>query len=213
MIQAVIFDMDGVLLDSERITRIMWKQAGDEYHIDDVATAVRDCTGSSRPDQWAYLKNKYGQDFPAKEFRERCSELFHNYVDQHGLPVMPYAKDILEYLKTKPYKIALASSTRHDTVTHELKEAGLFDYFESITCGDQVTHSKPDPEIYITACKSIDISPENCVAVEDSPNGIRSAYKAGMKCVMVPDQIQPSDEIKSLLYKCCPSLNELKNFL
>lgn len=212
-IQAVIFDMDGVLFDSERITRIQWKIAADEYHISDVETAVKDCTGRSVDDTCVYLKKKYGDDFPAREFRQRCSILFHTYVDKAGLPLMPYAKEILQYLKEKGYRLALASSTRTVTVTKELKEAGMYDYFETVTCGDMVQHSKPAPDIYLMACDSLHLSPSVCAAVEDSPNGIRSAYAAGMKCIMVPDQIQPDDEIKQMLYQNCVSLKVMEQFL
>lgn len=212
-IRAVVFDLDGVLLDSERITRVMWARAGKEYGIQDVETAVRDCTGSSRPDQWAYLRNKYGNDFPAEEFRERCSELFHEHVDRHGLPLMPYSREILSYLEDRGYALALASSTNSATVRRELSDAGLLPFFRTVTCGDQVLHSKPDPEIYIRACASIGVEPSACVSVEDSPNGVRSAFSAGMICVMVPDQIQPTQEIERLLFRCCASLEELKCFL
>ncbi len=212
-IKAIVFDMDGVLLDSERITRLMWAKAGKEYGIDDVETAVRDCTGSSRPDQWVYLKKKYGEDFKAKEFRKRCSELFHEYVDENGLPPMPYSREILEYLRSQGYVLSLASSTQSVTVHKELKEAGMFDFFKTVTCGDQVEHSKPNPEIYLKACKSIGLDPSVCACVEDSPNGIRSAFIAGLKCIMVPDQIQPDEELSRYLWKCPSSLEGLKEFL
>ncbi|MBO7639986.1 MAG: HAD family phosphatase [Treponema sp.] len=213
MIEAVIFDMDGVIFDSERISRMAWDIAGKEYGISDVKTAVRECTGVARPSQWVYLKNKYGQDFPAKEFRERCSEIFHKYTAENGLPVMPYARETLEYLKGKGYRLAIASSSKTSTVIPELTEAKLLDYFEKVTCGDMVEHSKPHPEIYAFTAEAINATKENCIAVEDSPNGIRSAHAAGLKPVMVPDQIQPDEEIKKLLYRLCTSLNELRDFL
>ena len=212
-IRAVVFDMDGVLFDSERITRIMWGKAAAEYGISDFETAVRDCTGSSRTDQYEYLWKKYGRDFPAVEFRERCSVLFHTYADENGLPLMHYAREILDYLAEKKYPLALASSTRKDAVYRELKEADFFKYFSAIICGDEVEHSKPDPEIYLRACSALGVPPEKCVAVEDSPNGIKSVYAAGMMPVMVPDQIQPGDEIKKLLFRLCPTLEDLKSFL
>lgn len=212
-IEAVIFDMDGVLFDSERITRVQWKVAAEEYHIADVETAVRDCTGRSVDDTCEYLKKKYGEAFPAREFRQRCSVLFHAYVDKTGLPLMPYAKEILHYLKEKKYRLALASSTRTVTVTKELKEAELYDYFETVTCGDMLKHSKPAPDIYLMACSSLHLAPNVCAAVEDSPNGIRSAYGAGMKCIMVPDQIQPDEEIQKMLFKNCASLKSMESFL
>lgn len=212
-VKAVVFDMDGVLLDSERITRIMWKKAAEEYAAEDIETAVRECTGRSVDDTCDYLHERYGQDFPAREFRMRCSELFHEYVDVNGLPLMRYAPEILAYLKDAGYVLALASSTRQETVRKELKAAGLIDYFKTITCGDMVTHSKPNPEIYLAACRSIRIAPADCVAVEDSPNGIISAYRAGMKPVMVPDQIQPTAELRNLLFRLCSSLEGLRDFL
>lgn len=212
-IKAVVFDMDGILFDSERITRMMWAQAGAEYGISDVETAVRDCTGSSRPDQWAYLKKKYGADFPAKAFRERCSQLFHSYVKEHGLPLLPFAKETLCYVKEQGYRVALASSTKKDTVYQELSEAGFLPYFESITCGDEVTHSKPDPEIYRLSCQKLGVEPKSAIAIEDSPNGIRAAHAAGMNVVMVPDQIAPTEEIRLLLYKLCATLDEVRLFL
>ncbi len=212
-IKAVVFDMDGVLFDSEKITYAMWKKTGDEYKISDVETAVRECTGRNIDDTCAYLKNRYGENFPALEFRMRCSELFHSYADKNGLPLMPYAKEILESLKERGYVLALASSTRKTVVEKELKEAGMYSYFKTVTCGDMVSHSKPDPEIYLCACKSIGFEPENCAAVEDSPNGIISAYNAGMKCIMVPDQIEPDEKIRAMLYKLCSNLKELELFL
>lgn len=212
-IDAIIFDMDGVLFDSESITRKMWKQAAQEYSVSDIETAVSDCTGRSIPDTCAYLVKKYGRSFPAMEFRKRCSELFHAYVDKNGLPLMYYAREILDYLKQHGYRLALASSTRKSVVEKELADAGLRGYFETVTCGDMVTHSKPDPEIYMEACRSLGVDPLKCLAIEDSPNGILSAYGAGLKPVMIPDQIQPDDEIKARLFILCSNLKELEKYL
>ena len=111
----------------------------------------------------------------------------------------------------KGYTVALASSTRTAVVYKELKEAGLFDYFKTITCGDMVMHSKPDPEIYLKACKSVNVEPYLACCVEDSPNGIMSAYNAGMKPLMVPDQIEPSADLIQKLWKLCKSLKDLEN--
>ena len=210
---AVIFDMDGVLFDSERIVRIQWKRAAEEYHLSGIESVVQECTGRSVQDTWDILKKRYGADFPAQEFRQRCSTLFHEAVDATGLPLMPYAKEILDYLKARQYRIALASSTRTQTVTHELMDAGLYEYFETVTCGDMVAHSKPAPDIYLMACSSLGLEPHKCAAVEDSPNGIRSAHDAGMKAIMVPDKIPCSAEIAKLLWHKCDSLEELKLFL
>ena len=109
----------------------------------------------------------------------------------------------------KRLRLAVASSTRWESVQRQLKNAGIFDYFETITTGDKVLHSKPAPDIYLKSLDSLSLSAADCIAVEDSPNGVRAAVAAGIKCVMVPDQIQPDGEMKKSAWKIIKSLNEL----
>ena len=123
---------------------------------------------------------------------------------------MPFAKQTLEYLKDKGYRIALASSTRGPVVTRQLEKAGLLSFFESLSTGDQVSHSKPDPEIYKLACKSLNLPPKKCAAVEDSPNGIKSAKSAGLFTIMVPDRIEPDEELLRKVDFLCSNLSEIK---
>lgn len=211
-IKAVIFDMDGVILDSESISDITWHQALAEAGLKDDKDAVNKCRGTNLSDTYAILHGLYGKDFPVEKFMKRSSELFHEIEFTKGIPLMPYAKEILEYLKSK-YILALASSTKKEAVYRQLKNAGVFDYFVTITTGDMVQHSKPDPEIYRIACSSINLNPEECAAVEDSPNGIKSANAAGLKAIMVPDKIQPTEELKPLIWKICCGLKEIENIL
>ena len=125
---------------------------------------------------------------------------------------MHYAKEILEYLSPR-YILALASSTRGPTVERQLKNAGVIDFFKTRTTGDMVVHSKPDPEIYLMACRSVGLDPKECYAIEDSLNGIKSAYAAGLEPIMVIDKIQPTEEIKSMCKYIFNSLEELKKVL
>lgn len=211
-IKAVIFDMDGVILDSESISDITWHKALEEAGLKDDKDAVNKCRGTNLADTYAILKNLYGPEFPVEKFMNRSSELFHEIEFSTGIPLLPYAKEILEYLKPK-YKIALASSTKGETVKRQLTNTGVIQYFETLTTGDMVTHSKPDPEIYLLACKSLGLKPEECAAVEDSPNGIKSASAAGLKTIMVPDKIQPTEELLPLIWKVCNGLKEVENVL
>lgn len=211
-IKAVIFDMDGVLLDSETISWKTWEIAAKEYGLKDIKTANSACMGANKNDTYAILRSFYGKDFPAEQFLARTSELFYEIEKQSGIPLMPYAKEALEYLGKK-YTLALASSTRKEAVFRQMKNAGLFDFFKTITTGDMVTHSKPDPEIYLIAAKSINVAPEEAVAIEDSPNGIKSACNAGLRAVMVPDKIQPDSELKQKSWKIISSLKEISNIL
>jgi HAD superfamily hydrolase (TIGR01509 family) len=212
-IPAVIFDMDGVLLDTETICDRVWEQTAQEMHLSDIDKAINECRGCNKADTRLLLQKRYGCGFDVEYMMARTSELFHVIEDREGIPIMKGVETALAYLKKNGYRLALASSTRGLVVRRQLTDAGLISFFETITTGEQVIHSKPDPEIYRKACGSLGLAPSICVAIEDSPNGIRSAYAAGMKCVMIPDKIQPTDEIRSLLWKCCTSLDCISTFL
>ena len=212
-IKAVIFDMDGILLDSETICDKTWQMALKDFNLIDKNDTINKCRGTNKTDTILILKQYFGQDFNAENFLTKTSEYFHKIEFEQGIPLMPYAKEILKYLKEKNYRIALASSTRYESVKRQLTNAGIIDYFETITTGDMVTHSKPNPEIYQKAIKSLNLKPEECIAIEDSPNGIKSAFAANLKVIMIPDKIQPTEEIKQMTEKIYPNLNYLKEIL
>lgn len=211
-IKAIIFDMDGVILDSETISDITWKKAAEEKGLIADNEILNACRGTNKNDTITILKKYYGSDFDSESFLERTSQLFHEIEEKDGIPLMPYAKEILEYLKPR-YRLALASSTRGPTVERQLRTAGVIDFFETRTTGEMVEHSKPNPEIYLMACKSIGVEPGECAAIEDSLNGIKSAYAAGLKPIMVIDKIKPTDEIKKMCVNIFDSLDGLKTVL
>ena len=210
--KALVFDMDGVLLDTETISFRTWDIAAAEYGLSDIASAKFRCMGANRADTYELLREQYGRAFPSEAFIDRTSVLFDEIWHKVGISLMPFAYETLEAL-SKKYPLALATSTRRVRASVQLKEAGIDVFFKTKTFGDDVTHSKPDPEIYLTACASLGFSPEDCLAVEDSPNGIKSAFRAGLKPIMIPDKFQPCDDLKSLCYKIFKDLSELRNFL
>jgi len=212
---AVIFDMDGVILNTEAVCRRAWHAAGPRFGLsyDDVEKSYEAGIGCSMPDTRDMLRGLFGTDFAAESYIEASTAEFHVIEEKEGLPLMKGVQSALEYLKRQGYRIALASSTHGATVRRQLTAAGVLQWFETVTTGDMVTHSKPDPEIYRMACRSLELAPADCAAVEDSPNGILSASRAGMKCIMVPDQIQPSATIKKFLWQQIPSLEEIPSIL
>ena len=211
-IKAIVFDMDGVILDSETISDKTWKIAQDEMDVTTDQDYINMCRGSNRNDTLQILRKVFGQDFDSEAFLNRATVLFKMYEETDGIPLMPYARQILEYLKPQ-YRLALASSTNGGAVERQLTNAGVIDFFETRTTGEMVEHSKPDPEIYLMACRSLGLEPEQCVAVEDSANGIKSAAAAGLKVIMVPDKIAPTPEIEALCWKICTTLKNLEEFL
>lgn len=208
-IKAVLFDMDGVLLDTEKVCKKTWEIAADEFGLEKIEEAFYKCVGTNRHDTEIILEKYFGEKIPPEKFRERTSEFFYVVEKEQGLEKKPFVVECLSALKSKNFRIALASSTRGESVRRQLKNAGIIDFFETLTTGDLVEHSKPAPDIYLKAASSLNLSPEECVAVEDSPNGVRAAVAAGIKCVMVPDLIQPDEEMRKIAWKILPSLKDL----
>lgn len=212
-VEAVVFDMDGVLFDTERLCMEAWREEAAARKIDDIEKAVIGCIGLNRTDTRAFFEREYGSDFPFEEFQSASTKRFHEKLETGGLPLKPGVTEILEYLQSAGYKIALASSTSRKGVLGHLEKAGITHFFEEIISGDMVEHSKPSPDIYLLACSRLSVSPQNVIAIEDSPNGLRSAYLAGLKPIMVPDMIAPVPEIEKLLFAKCDDLHEVKKLL
>lgn len=213
MIAAVIFDMDGVIFDSETICRYSWRQLADEYHLNHIEDNFLKCTGTNKLETRRIMLQEYGEDFPYDEFTEKASAIFHQYVAEHGLPLKKGVMELLQSLRHQKIGIGLASSTRLAVVEAELKEAGIYEYFDAVIGGDLLKKSKPEPDIYLMACEALDVFPEQAYAIEDSYNGIRSAYRAGMKPIMVPDLLMPTPEMEEKSIRIMDNLLLVKEYL
>lgn len=211
--KAVIFDMDGVLFDTERLCKESWNIIAEEQQLEGINEVLEACTGSNRQDTILILKKAYGEDFDAIGFMDICSKMNVKRMEEEGIPVKEGVKEILEFLKEEGYKTGLASSTRKFRVMDNLERSGFKDYFQAVVGGDMVEHSKPNPDIYLLACRELHVNPAETFAIEDSPNGIRSAYNAGMKPIMVPDLIVPTEEILSFTIACKKNLLEVIEYL
>jgi len=210
---AVVFDMDGVIFDSERLVIECWKAIAGKYSIVDVETVCRECLGTNKEASRRKFLEYYGENFPYDAYKSEMSALYHERYSGGRLPMKPGIKELLIFLRENGKHTALASSTRRQVVTQELADAGLMGYFDEIICGDMVARSKPEPDIYLKACECLGVAPEDAYAVEDSYNGIRSAAAAGLKPVMVPDLAEPTVEMEALAEVILPSLLEVKEYL
>lgn len=212
-VKAVIFDMDGVLFDTEKLCMDSWVAVAGEQGIPDMDSFFPTCIGRNLTDTKALFQEFYGDVYDYEIFRKQASVWFHNYIEQKGLPVKKGVREILDFLRAGGYDIGLASSTSRPSVEGHLERAGIRAYFRSLTTGDMVEHSKPCPDIYLMACESLGVEPAQALAIEDSPNGIRAAHSAGMIPVMVPDLIAPDQEMREKSVLICRDLLEVMRFL
>lgn len=177
----VVFDMDGVLFDTQKVYTRTWREVAEILHIDNFEVPLKLCIGRNRVDQVDILKTHCGEDFPFDEFYDLKEKIFTGHIEEDGVPLKKGTKLILDTLKKTGAKVAIASSSRKDVVLHHLDETGLTGYFDVIIGGDMVEHSKPFPDIYLKACKELKCNPHDTYAVEDSYNGIESAVRRDLK--------------------------------
>ena len=204
---AVIFDMDGLMLDTERIALACWDRAAriHGYELDPaiglgmVGLNTRDCV------RW--VKQVLGDDFPMEAINVTSRELYHAELDR-AMPVKPGLLRLLNWLQAERIPLAVATSTRHEWALKKLRKANILDYFQGMVCGDQVSLGKPHPEIFLTAASRINMEPAACVVLEDSDPGVRGAHAAGMRVIQVPDVKAPSAEVLAFGHPVYPSLQQ-----
>lgn len=213
-IKAIVFDMDGVLFDTERLYVDAFYEAADTLGLTDMDAAIHTVVGMSNADTRRWFAANMAADFPVEEYMHTVRACFFATLDRDGLPIKAGARELLAYLRQKGVPIALATSARRASVEHHLAVTGWdASLFNAIVTGDMVENGKPAPDIYVRACAALGVAPEHAVAVEDSFNGIRAAHAAGMLPVMVPDLMPPSDEIAPLLFRRFDSLVDMQRWL
>lgn len=209
MIHAVIFDMDGVLIDTEKHYNAAWCQAATEAGFPftrEHALLLRSCEAKEGE---KLMQGIFGPSFDYYAIRERRRELVRERLAQYGLEKKPGVEETLRFLRAKGIKTAVATATALDITKSHLTTIGVCDLFDSIVSAKNVAHGKPEPDVYLYACEQIGERPQDCMAVEDSPNGILAAYRAGLRTVMIPDLTQPDEELAKYLYACVNSLSDL----
>jgi len=210
--KAVVFDMDGVLFDTERVCEKAWLAVAEERGLAGMKEVFPECIGLNANDSRRVVFRAYGEDFDYPKFRVETGNRFRDYIEQYGLPVKTGAEELLKWLKANGWRVGLASSTKRPTVMGHLEQAGFTDYFSAVITGDMIEHSKPQPDIYLLACGQLGVEPKEAYAIEDSPNGIRAAHRAGMIPLMVPDMIEPDEELRGLSAEVFKDLLEVLDY-
>lgn len=201
---SVIFDMDGTLLDTQKIFIPAWEYAGLNQGIKGVGNDIQNVCGMNKAGWTEYLNSHY----PTMDTDKFNSEMRQYVTDNLVVKFMAGAEALLKYLKQKGIKIALASGSSMESVKHHLKEVSATEYFDAIVSGEEVENGKPAPDIFLLTAKRLGVAPKDCFVFEDSANGIRSAYGAGMKCIGIPDIVDFPDEVNKLLFAKLKRLDE-----
>ena len=197
--RAVIFDMDGLMFDTERVFFGAWEYAGEKMGLGKAGYMLMRTLGMNTADGNQQWRNEFGDDVDIDALWAYTKEYMDDYYSRYAVTVKPGLYDLLTYLERREYKLAVASSTRLEKVERHLRNANVRQYFSAVITGDMVEHSKPEPDIYIKAAAALGEAPEDCYALEDSHNGLIAAHKAGCKAIHVPDLWQPDDEVKQFI--------------
>ena len=209
MIKGVIFDMDGLMIDTEKLLTRFWCEAAQFYGWNMTKEHVLGIRSLAAKYAEPHLKGIFGDDFNYFDVRTKRIELMNAYIAENGIEKKKGLDELLDYLDEVGLKKAVATATDRKRTKMYLTSIGVYDRFDKIVCGDMIKNGKPAPDIYITAAGELELPCGECMALEDSPNGIRSAFTAGCVPVMIPDLSQPDDETAKIMYEKCDDLSQV----
>ena len=209
MVSGIIFDMDGVLIDSERQSNEGWLWAAEQLGVDMPMWLIDSFKGAPAELCCKFFDDYYKGAIDYWESKELRTQHVYKIRETEGIPVKKGVNDIFEYIRNNGLKCAVATSTRRESAEKTLHKIGVWDYLDAVVYGDEVEHGKPEPDIFLRAAKAIGVNPSEAVVVEDSINGIKAGYAAGMRVVHIPDTIAIDDDIRKLTYMVCADLNGL----
>ena len=209
---AFIFDLDGLLIDSERIYMRSWLDAAARVGFDLTLDFYLGIIGMPYRDCLDRVVAHLGPDFPVDRFIAASDEIRVDLLAD-GMSLKPGVVALLDYLTERDFACAVASSSRRKYVTDHLESLGVENYFQAVVSRNEVSHGKPHPEPVIVAAERVSADPEKCLALEDSRNGIRSAAAAGMAVVMVPDLLPPDPELRDTCLMIADDLFAVRDWL
>ncbi len=208
-IKAVIFDLDGTVIDTEKLLVKYWCMAANEFGFPMEREHALNLRSLARKYAEPLLKEWFGDDCDYSTVRNRRMELMTAHINKYGLETKSGIKELLIYLGENGYKRAVATATDLTRAGNYLKDVGLFEYFDCIISAHQVKNGKPKPDVYLYAVEQLGLTPDECIAVEDSPNGVISASDAGCHTIMVPDLTLPDNELRKRISALCTTAKDI----
>lgn len=211
-IKAIIFDMDGVIFDTEMIYLKVWSEVFEKYRYKMTKEIYASVLGTGRENVKKVFVNHFGSDLPIDDMYIEKDDNLAKEIEK-GVPLKSGVYEILEYLKENDFKIALATSATSKRAFKQLKQANIENFFNAIVCRDEVRETKPNPDIFLKAADKLMVKPEQCIVIEDSSAGIEAAFNAGMLPIHVVDLKEADEKILSNSYKSFNDLSEIRNEL
>lgn len=212
-IKGVIFDMDGVMIDTERQNSEGFKAAGEKQGVDIPMWLINNFKGATHEVTEKLFNDYFKGKIDYWETRRIRDEYIDELRKSEGVPVKKGLFNLLNYIKENNMVCAVATSTRHEIAEKMLKDVGAWPFLDAMVYGDEVSHGKPAPDIFLKAAEILKLNTSEVIVIEDSINGIRAGYAAGIKVIHVPDTIQIDNDIKALTYKICNSLDDISKII
>jgi len=205
---AVIFDMDGLMLDTERLSIPLWTEAGIEFGYTITEEIVLRMVGISSKKTRELLLDEFGPDFPYDSICEEFRLLVKKKIEKNGVPKKYGLDFLLDQLTSAKIPLAVATSTRRATAVEMLRKAGILDRFSAVICGDDVANGKPAPDIFLLAAEKLGVLPSDCIGFEDSPAGLKGLRSAGIRSIFIKDVIEPPQDVLAAVWRRCNNLEE-----
>lgn len=213
MLKAVIFDMDGLMIDSERITYEGYVEECSKLGYKITKEFYVTLLGNTVKEIYGKFRIEFGEEIPIEEIMAEVHNYMRKRFETEGIPVKTGLTELLKYLKENDYKTIVATSSDRERVDRILKSAKIEHYFNSSICGDEVKRGKPNPEIFLKACEKLNVSPEEALVLEDSEQGIAAAFYAGIPCICIPDMKYPQPDFSKKVTRVVENLQEVKMYL
>ena len=213
MVRGVIFDMDGLMFDTERLATVLWNQVGDELRIDMTEEFLDSFRGQNPTAIRNAFLQRFGREFDFDGCMGRKDELQHRYIEEKGVPLKDGLPELLEYLKGQDIRMAVATSTQQSLAEKMLKIAGVYEYFDAVAYGNKVKRSKPFPDIFQKAAEDLGVPMRECLVLEDSISGVQAGKAAGGYIIHIPDVVVVPEEVKDGITAELRSLRDVINWI